>query len=93
MISSTLLLDAAPIGTGIGIVAGVIFFVVLAIVAFFAFMMLKKTLKMAFRMAIVGVILLIAIAGSIAIYVFGVGVSSGGKGSKTPERPKASQPK
>ena len=44
-----LLLDVGPVGTGIGLFAAVAFFLVCAVVAFAAFLLLKKTLKMAFR--------------------------------------------
>lgn len=94
MTSPALLFDMAPIGAGIGLIGGVAFFLVLAVIAFIAFLMLKKTLKMAFRIAIVGIILVIAIAGSIAIFVFGIGLDGGG-GNRPgpPNRPKATQPK
>lgn len=77
------MLDIAPVGAGIGLVAGAIFFVVLAGLAVIAFVMLKKTLKMAFRIAIVGIILVIAIAGAIAFFALGLG-SGGGSGPRTP---------
>ncbi len=62
-----------------GIIAGVVFFLVVAGAAFIAFKMLKKTVKMAFRMVIVAVILLIALVGGTALLFFG----SGGKSSPT----------
>ena len=71
MVDYGLLLDVSPLGGGIGIFAGVVFFLVLLGVAFIAFKMLKRTVKMAFRMAIVGVIVVIAIAGSIAFFWIG----------------------
>ncbi len=50
----------------IGILLAVAFgFIVLAS-AFFAFVMLRKTLKMAFRLLIVAVLALVALVGSIA---------------------------
>ena len=60
------------IGTS-GTIAGVVFFVVVALAAFVAFKMLKKTVKMAFRMVIVAVILLIALVGGVALLMFGSG--------------------
>jgi uncharacterized protein YqhQ len=54
----------------IGIVAGVAFFLILAAVAVVAFFFVKKTVKMAIRMAIVGAILLIAIIGGISFWMF-----------------------
>src|SRR5438876_1911416 len=61
-----LLLDVGPVGTGIGLFAAVAFFLVCAVVAFAAFLLLKKTLKMAFRVGIVIVLLVIAVVGGIA---------------------------
>lgn len=63
-------LDALPIGT-VGIIASVAFFLVFAGVAYIVFRLLRKTVKMAFRLAIVGVILLIAIAGSVSFWWLG----------------------
>jgi flagellar basal body-associated protein FliL len=54
-----------------GILAAVVFFLVFAGVAYIAFRLLKKTVKMAFRMAIVAVILVIAIAGSVSFWWLG----------------------
>jgi hypothetical protein len=44
------------------------FFLVVAAAAFIAFKMLKKSVKMAFRVAIVTIILVIAVAGSVALW-------------------------
>ena len=85
----TIFLDAAPLGGGIGIFAGVAFFLVLGVVAFIAFKMLKKTVKMAFRMAIVAIILVIAVAGSVAFWWLG----SSRPARPTPPRPGPAQPK
>ncbi len=65
-----LLLDIpAPTGGGIiGIGAAAIFFLVFLGVAFIAFKMLKKSVKMAFRVVIVAVILAVAVAGSVALW-------------------------
>jgi hypothetical protein len=63
-----LLLDIAPeLGTA-GIAAVVGFFLIFVAVAYIAFRLLKRTVRMALRMAIVAVILLVALAGSIYIY-------------------------
>jgi ABC-type antimicrobial peptide transport system permease subunit len=60
--------DAIPeIGT-FGIVAGVVFFLIFAAVAYLAFRMMRKTVKWAVRITVLLVVLLIALAGSIAIY-------------------------
>ena len=69
-----------------GIVAAVAFFLVFAAVAYIAFRLLKKTVKMAFRMEIVAVILAIAIAGSVSFWWLG----SSGKSAK---KPRAAQTK
>ena len=65
------LLDIAPMGsTGIGIFLAVAFFFIVLASGVFAFIMLRKTLKMAFRMLIVGAVLLIAVFGSLALWLF-----------------------
>jgi len=79
----SLLFDMSPLSAGIGLFAGVVFFFVFLAVAFIAFKLLKRTVKMAFRMAIVGIIVAIAIAGSIAFFWLG--------GSKPP-RPQPRNP-
>ena len=55
-------------GGQMGLIAAAAFFLIAAAVAFIAFKMLKRTLKMAFRIVIVVVILGIATAGSIALW-------------------------
>lgn len=77
---STLILEAAPLGGPMGIFAGIAFFLIFAAVAYIAFRLLKKTVKMAFRIAVVIIILLIAVAGSVSLYFFG-------SGSTRPQRP------
>lgn len=69
-----LFLEIAPSGGMIGAIVAVSFFLVFLGVAYVAFKALKKTAKMAFRMIVVGVILLIAVAGSTTLWYF----SSGG---------------
>jgi Na+-translocating ferredoxin:NAD+ oxidoreductase RnfA subunit len=67
------LIDVAPdsiVSTPIGLAIAVSFFLVLAAIAFVVYKMVKRTVKMAFRMAIVAVILLIAIIGSISLWWF-----------------------
>jgi len=71
----TLFLDVAPVAGGIAIFGGVAFFFVCLAVAFIAFKMLKRTVKMAFRVAIVAIILSIAVAGSVAFWALGSGSS------------------
>ena len=74
----TLFLDAAPVAGGIAVVAAVAFLFVFLAIAFFVFKMLKKSVKMAFRILIVGAILIIAVSGSIFLFALG---------SKKPVRP------
>ncbi len=88
MITITILFDVPPVGGGIAIFAGVAFFLVLAAVAFVAFLLLRKTLKMAFRLLIVAVIMVVAIAGSIALFMFGGGSSR----PVRPDRPRPTRP-
>ena len=71
----TVFLDLAPAAGGTGVFLAVVFFLVLSAVAFIAFKVLKKTVKMAFRMAIVAIILVVAIVGSIAFWAFCTGGS------------------
>lgn len=84
---NALLFDVAPIGSSIGIFLGIAFFFICLAVAVIVFKMLKKTVKMAVRIMIVGAILIAAIIGSIAFFAFGTG-----KGEyKRPERPTTQQ--
>ncbi len=66
----TLLLDPAPSVGTMGIIVAAAFFLVFAGVAFVAYKALKKTVKMAFRMAIVAVILVLAVIGSLTLWYF-----------------------
>lgn len=76
--------STSPLAIGIGFG----FFLILAAVAFVAFKMMKRTLKMAFRMVIVAAILLIAVVGSIVLYV-SVGLFTGSGPRTHPPRPPA----
>lgn len=82
---NAMFLDVAPSGGMIGAIVAVSFFLVFLGVAWVAFKALKKTAKMAFRMIVVAVILLIAVVGSISLWYF----SSGGSPKLKPpaERP------
>lgn len=71
MIAEFISLDVGAIG----LTAGVVFFFILAAVAYVAFRLLKKSVRMAFRMAIVAAILIIALVGAISFYWFGAGSS------------------
>jgi hypothetical protein len=68
------LVQVAPSGTVIGAIVAVTFLLVFLAVAFVAWKALKKTAKMAFRLTVVGVILVIAVAGSASLWY----LSSGG---------------
>lgn len=72
--------EGAGIGSvgAIGIVAAIAFIFVFAASAFFSYVMLRKTVKMAFRMLIVALILLIGLIGSVSFLWF----SSGGDSAK-----------
>jgi uncharacterized membrane protein len=69
--------DLLPFG------GGLIFFILLAAVAFVAFKALKKTFKMAIRMTLVAVILLIAVVGGIYFWM-----SSDSKPANRPQNSK-----
>ena len=59
-------ISASPIGLAVAVA----FFLVCIAIAFFVYKMVKRTVKMAFRMVIVAFILLIAIVGSISLWWF-----------------------
>jgi hypothetical protein len=71
MILMTLLFDVLPIGGPIGIFLSIAFLFICLAVAVIAFKMLKKSVKMAFRIVIVAAILIIALVGSIVLFLFG----------------------
>jgi hypothetical protein len=80
----TILLDiTSELGVA-GIAAVVGFFLVFAAAAYIAFRVMKRTVRMALRMAIVAVILLIAVAGS--IYIYWSKTSSNQRPKPTPTR-------
>lgn len=78
------LFDMAPLGGGIGIGLAVFFFLICLVAAFVAYKMLRRTVKMAIRIAIVAVILIVAVIGGTAFLVLSYG--SGGGGAKPPVR-------
>ena len=71
----SIFIDIAPVGGGLGIFLAVAFFLIFLAVAFITFKILKKSVKMAFRMLIVAVILAVAVGGSIALWALGTGGS------------------
>ena len=68
----TLLLDvAAPSGGAIAAGAGVVLLVAIAAVTFIAFRIFRKTMKMAFRMALLAAILIAVLGGSLGLWWLG----------------------
>jgi uncharacterized membrane protein len=68
------------------ILIGIFFFIIFAIIAFVAFKLLKKTLKMAVRMTIVGILLLVAVIGAAMFFFYGS--SGGGKRAPATQTPR-----
>jgi nitric oxide reductase large subunit len=66
----------------IGLIAGVVFMVVFIALAMIVLSFVKRTVKLAFRIAIVGVLLLIGIAGATSLWWF-----AGGSGDKPRSAP------
>lgn len=66
-----ILLDVTPTAGGIEVFAAVAFLLIFLAIAIVAFKLLKKSVKMAFRVAIVGVIVAIAVAGSAFFFILG----------------------
>ena len=81
-----LLLDIAADLSPAGIVIIVGFFLVSLAVAYVAFRVLRKTMKLAFRLALVGLILIVALIGTISIYLFGIGSTPQSRPRPTPSR-------
>ncbi len=79
-----MLFDISPIPAGVGVGLAAVFFLICAIIAFVAFKMLKRTVKMAVRMTIVALILLIALIGGVSLLYF----NSGNGGVKAPTQQK-----
>lgn len=82
MNSLNLFFDATPFAIGAAVV---IVFIALAS-AFFAYVMLRKTVKMAIRLVIVAVILIIALVGSVSFWWFSSGNSPKPRPSPTRSR-------
>ena len=79
------MLDLLPVSTGSGLAVAAFFFVVTAI-GIGTIIMLRKTIKMALRMIIVTIILLIAIVGSVSLWMF---IKPAARPSERPARPSA----
>ena len=82
-----IMFDIGAPGGAIGIGVGIGFLLIALAAAYIAFRMLRKTVKMAFRMAIVAVILIVGLIGTAAFFYMG----SGGNGPKN--RPAPSRPR
>lgn len=80
----TLLLDMAPVGGGVAIIAAVAFLFVFLAAAFVVFKLLRKTVKMAFQVVIVAIIVAIAVSGS--IFLVAVGTSKSPRATPRPTR-------
>lgn len=76
-----MLFDVPVPGGGAGAIAAVAVLFIFIAAAFIAFRLLKKTMKMAFRIAIVAIILAIGLAGSVFFYAIGTSKPS------RPQRP------
>ena len=89
------LFDIAPSPSGsgaLGVFIAVAFFFIALASGIFAFIMLRKTIKMAIRMVIVAAVLLIAVFGSIALWLF-LQPSSSSRSQPTPNRPPVNRPR
>lgn len=84
---SLLLFDAGIPGGTTSIIAGVGLFFILVAAAYVMFRIMRKTVKMAFRMAMVVTVLFTFVIGGLAIYWFGIGTTS------KPSRPARTQPR
>ena len=69
-----------------GVIAGFIFFLLLVGLAYIAFRLMKRSVKMAIRMVIVAIILGVAVVGAISLYWFGTGLTTKPKPAPTRAR-------
>lgn len=81
-----LLFDFGIPGETTALIAGVGLFFILVAAAYVLFRLLRKTVKMAFRMAMLVTVLFTLVVGGAALYWFGVGSTS------KPTRPERSRP-
>ena len=82
-----LLFDIGVPGGTTTLIAGAGLFFILAAAAYVMFRILRKSVKMAFRMAMVVTVLFTFIVGGVALYWFGTGTTS------KPSRPAKVQPR
>ena len=73
---TTILLLAAPTASTFGAAVGVVFFLLLAAVAYVAFKAFRKTLRFAVRLVVVAVILAVAAAGGFSLWWFSTGTQT-----------------
>lgn len=76
--------------TTVGLIVGFVFFLIAAGIAFVTYKMLKKTVTMAIRMAIVAAILIVSLIIGIGLLLFvsGSPKSAPTKTSPTPQKPR-----
>ena len=79
-------LDVPPVSGTVGVFAAVALFFVLVAVAFVVFRLLKRTVSILLRLLIVGVIVAVALFGSIAVLYLGGGSTPHPR--PTPVRPR-----
>jgi tetrahydromethanopterin S-methyltransferase subunit D len=84
---SFLLFDVGLPGGTTTLIAGIGLFFIIAAAAYVMFRIMRKTVKMAFRMAMVVTVLFTFVVGGAALYWFGMGTAS-----KT-TRPEKSRPR
>jgi tetrahydromethanopterin S-methyltransferase subunit D len=84
---SFLFFDVGVPGGTTTIIAGVGLFFIFAAAAYVMFRILRKSVKMAFRMAMIVTVLFTFVVGGIAVYWFGTGTAS------KPTRPERSRPR
>ena len=83
---SILLFDIGPPGGSIGIGIMIAGFFVLAAIAYVVFRLLRKTVRIAFRLAIVAAILIVGLIGAMMFFYLG-------SGSGIPVRPAPQRPR
>lgn len=69
-----------------GMIAGFIFFLVFVALAYIAFRLMKRSVKMAIRMVVVAIILGVAVVGAMSLYWFGRGLTAKPKPAPTRSR-------
>lgn len=70
-----LLFLQAMSGSTFGLIAGFVFFLTFVGVAYVTFRVMKKTAKIAVRLLVVALILVIAFVGSVSLWYFSIGAT------------------